>query len=671
MMAEMALGSVFAGHRIESVAGRGGMGVVYSATQLALDRKVALKVIAPGLMDDDGMRRRFVRESKVAASIDHPNVIPIYYAGEDGGIAYIAMRYVAGDDLRSLVRREGRLEPRRAARIVSQIAAALDAAHAAGLVHRDVKPANVLLGPEDHVYLTDFGLTKHALSVGSATKEGHWVGTLDYVAPEQIRGERVDARADVYALGCVLFLMLTGEVPFRHEGEEARLWAHLSEDPPAPSERVPGLPYEMDEVIARAMAKQPDDRFPSAGDLGRATVAALAGQRPQESERLVAIGAAAPDDMSTVTSGTVVAEPAGRLASEAETRVETDPGRRRRLAAAGAVVAALAVGVVVGAVLLSNGNGKGSGKGNGDGGIADQTQTSTPPAPKVVARIPVGDRPNTIAATDDNVFVGSFRELRLSLISTKSNSLLRSKPTVGRGVAGLQAGGDSVWVAVSRERRLLRLDARTGRRIGQPIALSKAPNSVAVGETAVWVGMITTDPGGNDTLARIDPKDGGIANTVDVPEGIKALAASPGAVWIASRREPLLLKVSIATGKVVSRVSIGRDRPSDIAYAEGVVWLTYPEANTVARVDARTGRVIEIGVEGRPQAIAAAGDQVWVANYSAHTVTRIDTETKHTTGDPVEVELNPYELAIGGGDLWVTCVGEDRVVRVALKGRAE
>ena len=192
---ELERGALFAGHRIEAVAGRGGMGVVYRATQLTLERTVALKVVAPGLLADESIRRRFVRESRVAASIDHPNVIPIHYAGEEDGIAYLAMRYVGGDDLRSLVRREGRLEPARAARIVAHIAAGLDAAHAAGLVHRDVKPANVLLGPEDHVYVTDFGLTKHAVSVGSETRAGRWVGTLDYVAPEQIRGERRRCRA--------------------------------------------------------------------------------------------------------------------------------------------------------------------------------------------------------------------------------------------------------------------------------------------------------------------------------------------------------------------------------------------------------------------------------------------------------------------------------------------
>src|SRR3954451_4994512 len=235
-MSELEPGSVFAGHRIEAVAGRGGMGVVYRATQLALDRTVALKVIAPGLLEDQNVRSRFVRESKVATSIDHPNVITVYYAGDENGIAYIAMRYVPGDDVRSLVRREGRLAHAGAARIVAQLASALDEAHAAGLVHRDIKPANVLLTVEDHVYLTDFGLTKHALSVAGSTKPGHWVGTLDYVAPEQIRGERIDARADVYALGCLLFFALTGVVPFERDGDEAKLWAHLNDPPPKPSE---------------------------------------------------------------------------------------------------------------------------------------------------------------------------------------------------------------------------------------------------------------------------------------------------------------------------------------------------------------------------------------------------------------------------------------------------
>src|SRR6201991_1651970 len=364
-MGELEPGSVFAGHRIEAVAGRGGMGVVYRATQLALDRTVALKVIAAGLLEDQNVRARFVRESKVAASIDHPNVIPIYYAGEEQGIAYIAMRYVAGDDIRSLVRREGHLTPERAARIVAQLGSALDEAHSAGLVHRDIKPANVLLTAEDHVYLTDFGLTKHALSVAGSTKPGHWVGTLDYVAPEQIRGERVDARADVYALGCLLYFVLTGEVPFKRDGDEARLWAHLSDPPPKPSASDPEIPDAFDAVIARALAKDPEERYPSAGDLGRAALAAAATRRPAERERLVAKGAAAPVEAPTVTAAArpealrVAKSEQTKLQPEAETNVLKPSKRPVGLIAAGLVLAA-AVGVVATLALGDDSGGGGS-----------------------------------------------------------------------------------------------------------------------------------------------------------------------------------------------------------------------------------------------------------------------------------------------------------------------
>ena len=264
-------GDEFAGHRILGIAGRGGMGVVYRALQLDLDRPVALKLIAPQLAEDPDFRERFVRESRAAASIDHPNVIPIYSTGEsDDGSLYIAMRYVEGSDLRTLVRAEQRLDPGRAAYIVSQVARALDAAHARGIVHRDVKPANVLLGANDHAYLTDFGLTKRVTSHTGSTRDGGWVGTLGYVAPEQIRGERLDARADVYALGCVLYHSLAGVPPYQRESDEATLWAHLNDDPPTLHDRAPSVPASFDAVLARAMAKDPDDRYPSAGDLGRA-----------------------------------------------------------------------------------------------------------------------------------------------------------------------------------------------------------------------------------------------------------------------------------------------------------------------------------------------------------------------------------------------------------------
>ncbi|MGC1853403.1 MAG: serine/threonine-protein kinase, partial [Solirubrobacterales bacterium] len=275
---DLSAGDEFAGYRIERSLGRGGMGILYLAVEPGLERHVALKLIAPEAASDEVFARRFAEESKIAASIEHPNVVPIYAAGEEDGIPFIAMRYVSGSDLGRRLAREGRLEPASAARLVAQVGNGLDAIHAAGLVHRDVKPANVLLsemGGEDHAYITDFGVARNVATESGLTQTGRFVGTLDYVAPEQISGGEVDARADVYALGCLLFKLLTGEVPFPKDGEAARLYAHLNDPPPAPSLHATAVPMALDDVAIRAMSKQPGDRYPSAGDLGRAAVAAL------------------------------------------------------------------------------------------------------------------------------------------------------------------------------------------------------------------------------------------------------------------------------------------------------------------------------------------------------------------------------------------------------------
>jgi serine/threonine protein kinase len=273
----------FAGYRIDSRVGRGGMGVVYRATDLSLDRSVALKVLAEELAKDPEFRRRFVSESKLAASLDHPNVIPIHAAGEHDGILYIAMRYVPGDDLRTLLRVEQRLEPERAVRLIAQLASALDAAHAHGLVHRDVKPANVLVTAEDHVYLTDFGLSKRVDADTEATRTGMVLGTLDYIAPEQIRGQAIGPYTDVYSLGCLITHLLTGQVPFTVPTEEGKLWAHFSEPPPLPSARVPELGRSFDAIVTRAMSKRPEDRYARAGEVGAAILAAGGGPAPQTS----------------------------------------------------------------------------------------------------------------------------------------------------------------------------------------------------------------------------------------------------------------------------------------------------------------------------------------------------------------------------------------------------
>ena len=301
-MAELPAGHVVGAYRIEELAGRGGMGVVYRATHLALDRAAAVKVITPDLAADEAFRERFKRESRIAASIEHPHVIPVYDSGEVDGMLYIAMRFIQGTDLRALIREHGRVDAKRAAKILSQVGSALDAAHARGLVHRDIKPANVLIATEngtDHAFLTDFGLTKHSGSKSGLTGTGMWVGTVDYVAPEQIEGGQVDGRADIYALGCVFYELLTGRVPYDVESEVSKIWAHMSSPPPSLADAAPDLPTQLDDVIRRAMAKSADERFPSAGDLGRAAVAAAEGRDVAAPERSVAAGAAAPGGEAT------------------------------------------------------------------------------------------------------------------------------------------------------------------------------------------------------------------------------------------------------------------------------------------------------------------------------------------------------------------------------------
>lgn len=285
-------GTEFAGYRIERTLGRGGMSVVYLAEHEWLQRKVALKVLAPQLAEDERFRERFVRESRLAASLDHPNVIPIYEAGASGGDLFIAMRYVEGTDLRTLLREEGTLDPTRTIAIVRRIAAALDAAHEQGLVHRDVKPANVMLArprgadAEEHVYLSDFGLTKRSVSDSGITGTGQFVGTLDYAAPEQFKGGAPDARTDVYSLGCVLFECLAGRPPFSSDSDAGLMYAHLQERPPSVTADRPDLPKEIDGVIAKALAKAPAGRQPSAGALGAEAAEALrvgAGSEPDGS----------------------------------------------------------------------------------------------------------------------------------------------------------------------------------------------------------------------------------------------------------------------------------------------------------------------------------------------------------------------------------------------------
>jgi CheY-like chemotaxis protein len=273
------VGEEIAGYRIESLAGRGGMGVVFRAEHMHLGRHVALKVLTADLAGNRSFRQRFIREAQTAARLDHPNIVPVFDAGEANGLLYIAMKFIEGIDLGALLDAEDHFTPQRTVDVLADVADALDVAHAAGLVHRDVKPGNVLV---DNVrsWLTDFGLTKRIASRTALTAAGRTIGTAAYLAPEQIRGQDVDARTDVYAFGCVLYECLTGVVPFERDSDMAVLWAHLEQEPDPPSSRRTELPPAVDAVFATALAKKKDDRFGGCGEIMGALAEATGAHRP-------------------------------------------------------------------------------------------------------------------------------------------------------------------------------------------------------------------------------------------------------------------------------------------------------------------------------------------------------------------------------------------------------
>jgi YVTN family beta-propeller protein len=646
-------GDEFAGHRILGIAGRGGMGVVYRALQLDLDRPVALKLIAPQLAEDPDFRQRFVRESRAAASIDHPNVIPIYYTGEsDDGALYIAMRYVEGSDLRTLVRAEHRLDPARAAQIVAQVGSALDAAHARGIVHRDVKPANVLLGANDHAYLTDFGLTKRVTSHTGSTREGGWVGTLGYVAPEQIRGERLDARADVYALGCVLYHSLAGVPPYQRESDEATLWAHLNDDPPSVHDRAPEVPESFDAVLARAMAKDPDDRYPSAGDLGRAALAAAGRPVAQGPERQVAVGAAAPgDNQETVVSPDQA--PTALAATSSPTR------RWWPWALAAVPIAGLAL---IAALALGGGDGGGE-RGASTGGTTG-TATTAPEQKTAIKDVTVDGRPNNIVIADGKAWVVRSGNSRLVVIDAKTAKRKPYSPSV-ENPSGEAAGFGKLWVINQTAPELVAIGLASHRREGPPVPLPATGKAVAVaaGSNAMWVG-IRGNPG---LLLRIDPKNRSQpTKTIELPDGLQNITVGGGAVWIIARRRNTVTRLEIASGQ--QRPIFVGEKPTGIAYGRGAVWVTNNGDDTVTRIDSGSLNTATIETGNGPKGIAVGAGAVWVADSTASTVTRIDPENNRPSGEPIDVATNPYGVDTNGDDVWVTSPSDGKVQRLTPSG---
>jgi YVTN family beta-propeller protein len=689
-MADLSTGSVFAGYLIEDVAGQGGMGRVYRATQVALDRPVALKLIVPDLADDPDFRARFKRESLLAASIDHPNVIPVYEAGEAEGRLFISMRWVDGTDLRSLILDEGQLEPARAVAIVQQVAGALDAAHRLGLVHRDVKPANVLITrhEEEHAYLTDFGLTKRAASDTGLTATGHFVGTPDYTPPEQIKGERADARSDEYALGCLLFHELTGRTPYQRDTEVAKMYAHLQEPPPSVAEMLPSAPSELDQVIKRALAKEPDDRYPSAGDLARAARAALSGAAPSEPERSLATGSAAPVPEGAsgtapgmpptelaatrpVESGGVAATQQGGVAATAPARTAAPsppgptapPRRRRRSAIPVALAGVLLLVGVVGVMALAgvfSGSDEGGKKTNGGGGGGG--------GPKAIATIPAGKGPDGIAVQGNSVWIANADGHTVTRIDARNNKQAGERVGVGRNPDGVVAADDVLWVTNTDSGTVTRLDTT---KLGTPgaqatgastIRVGAGPEGISLGKQLVWVAN-----GNSDTVTRIDRAS---PTALDPPIGVgnKPIGIMVGktAVWVANSFSRTVSRIDSATSKEIGPpLKVGKNARS-VLEALGSLWVSNTGEGTVVRFNPKTGKQIgdPIRVGNHPKDMAAAGGSIWVVNELSNSISQIDAKEGRVIGTAVPVGSKPVGIAFGAGSLWVTNNSDDTVTRI-------
>jgi YVTN family beta-propeller protein len=669
----METGAELGGYRIDAVAGQGGMGVVYRATQLALGRPVALKVIAADFAGNVDFRNRFKSEAQLAASIDHPNVVPIFETGEADGTLYLAMRYVEGTDLRALVERAQGLDPERAVRIVWQVAGALDAAHRRGLVHRDVKPPNVLIANEgeEHAYLTDFGLTKHAAAAASAgfTRTGHFVGTPDFAAPEQIRGEHADARADVYALGAVLFHALTGRVPFPRDSELAKMYAHLNDPAPAASPLAPATPRGLDAVIGTAMAKAPDDRYASAGDLARAAWAALQGEVAPQAMGSVATGQAAqqpsrvadtPAPRTPAPSGSSAA-PAAPAAQAAEPpRRPGGPAgwpRRRRIALLVALpcLLVLAAGVAAAGAAGLFGD---DGKAEPPIPTATATATATPPAPaQVVNTIPVGDGPDGITADGKRIFVSHARDGTLREIDADRDEVVGEPVVVGENPDQIAAGKGTLWVVDASSSELARLSSEPALQQTATIPIGRDAQGISLGVQLAWVANT-----GDDTVQRIDRAQ---AQAVGDPIGVgdHPIGIHVGSkVWVTNFRDGTLSAIDIATAQVQGAPVETGNGARGVTEGFGAVWVSNLHDDTVTRIDPDTLAIeAQIPVGDEPKELVAALGSVWVVNSKSNTVTRIDPKTNRVAGAPIAVGRNPIGITATKTALWVTNFADDTV----------
>jgi YVTN family beta-propeller protein len=598
----LARGTLFVHYRIEAVLGRGGVGVVYLAEDLRLKRRVALKVLSPALAEDDRFRARFLSESELAASLDHANVIPVYEAGDADGSLYIAMRYVEGSDLKAQLA-EGPLSDEQVVAVADQIGSALDAAHERGLVHGDVKPSNVLIDGRGHAYLADFGLTKRIGAERAADGDAQLMGTIDYVAPEQIRGEEADGRADIYSLGCLIHECLTGRQPFKRGNDGATLYAHLEDEPPE-------IGSPVDPVIARALAKRPDERYQSCAELAEDARAAL--------------GVPAP--------------------------------RRSRVPVAIAVVAVLVAASALTAFFVFRGGGSNGTKLTGRL-IAIDASTN-----RVRDSIRVDGDPSAVAAGPSGIWVASRQGPDVVRVDPRTGNLTRIG-TAGTPI-GLALSGSLLFVA-DDDGTLRTIDTDTATLIADVVETSGA--DAIASDSDAWSAANRKD------VLGVAPSNftAGVLRGIRLPDAIPlnetnerreatGVAVADGVTWVTGDtldRRLWRLVNDVSKGPVFSSIRLPF-APSSVAAGGGAVWVTAQLGDVVARIDPGTNRTtatIKVGRE--PLAVAVGERAVWVANTIDSTVSRIDPATDRVTAT-IPLGANPTALAVHGSSVWV--VGDER-----------
>ena len=633
--AKLRIGQRIAGYELESIVGKGGMGVVYRAQHVQLRRRAAIKILPAELAASDDFRHRFIRESRAAASITHPNIVTVYDAGEFDGLLYIAMQLVEGSDLSTILAEERVLPVERMAWILGQVASALDAAHERGLIHRDVKPANILV--DDHAaYLADFGLTKRMAVAGptsAATAADKFVGTVDYVAPEQITSGDIDARTDVYALGCVLYESLSGAVPFWRPQPIETLYAHIHEPVPRLGDRRPDLPAALGEVVATAMAKRKEDRYESAGALA--------------------------DDVRRALANEPVLVPA-----DSQPAKVSRPSRLsgRRVVAIAVAVAAVAAGAVV----LASAGGDEERAGPPETRPTPTTESETVPKPKpgpvatTVAR--VGRRPFGILPLSREVWVTAFDSNWLRRLDPRTGGILGERIPVGDGPIAITRGSGLLWVANTHADTVQRVDPATSDPYGPAIPVGNLPSGIAATRGSVWV-VAERD----DLVTRINGATGTVAGTTKVGDLPRGIAATPSLIWIANRRDGTVTRVSTDTGAAVGRpIRVGRD-PHSLAVGGGFVWVANNDDDTVTRIRRSSGRPVQppIRVGRAPWGIAYGLGFVWVTNSADNTVTRIRASSGRVIGKPIAVGREPTGIAVGSGAVWVANNDSGTVSRIA------